>query len=259
MIPAIIPFYKNHEQLRLCIQNLERQTSKVELFIRDNSDDNVYFTAAINEGLLRFLNEPCEYMLIINQDMYLAKDAVEKLVEFMDEHPRCGIATPLQLLASNPQQVIYAGAKEAFPGGVHVEGTIDQFSEPMQTYWANGACMLLRKQMIHEIGFFDPNLKMIGSDSDYSFTARSRGWEVWVVPEARGLHETGASQPSEDPKLELIKIDDVIYFCGKWLSGDVYRSLAFEGKMLGPESVDWIRKQILEAREQKLSRLSPSA
>jgi len=46
MIPAIIPYYKNKNQLEKCIAHLKDQTVEVETFIRDNSDDNIYFTAA---------------------------------------------------------------------------------------------------------------------------------------------------------------------------------------------------------------------
>ena len=63
MIPVIIPFYKQKAQLDRCLRQLQQQTVGVEIFIRDNSHDNVYFTRAVNEGIRRFLKEDWQYIL----------------------------------------------------------------------------------------------------------------------------------------------------------------------------------------------------
>ena len=60
MIPVIIPSYKGKDQLAKCIAHLKAQTVEAEVFIRDNSADNVYFTAAINEGIKKYLDKNCE-------------------------------------------------------------------------------------------------------------------------------------------------------------------------------------------------------
>lgn len=39
---------------------------------------------------------------------------------------------------------------------------------------------------------------LLGSDSDYCFTDRSRGWKVLRIAGARGIHEYGASGVSEN-------------------------------------------------------------
>ncbi|MHC4624753.1 MAG: tetratricopeptide repeat protein, partial [Planctomycetota bacterium] len=49
-VPVIIPAYKGKDQLEKCIAHLKRQTAPAEIFIRDNNRENIYFTAAINEG-----------------------------------------------------------------------------------------------------------------------------------------------------------------------------------------------------------------
>ena len=47
--------------------------------------------------------------------------------------------------------------------------------------------------MLEEIGLLDETMRFICSDVDYSFTARARGWKVWLSAKARGLHKPGAS------------------------------------------------------------------
>ena len=227
-MPVIIPAFKNKAQLDTCIEHLDQQTSSCEIFVRDNSEDNIFFTAAVNEGIRHFLNTDCTYMLVLNQDMYLEPDAVEAMVTFMDAHPRCGIGAPLQLSPEEPDRVIWGGSLDAFPNGKHSVGPVCHFAEPRQVLWVNGACMMLRKDMIQDIGLLDKNFVFIGSDSDYSFTARARGWELWCITTARGRHEHGASGSASDPVLQNLKTKDMIYFGKKWLTGDLYRDMAFE-------------------------------
>ena len=252
MIPAIIPYYKNKAQLTKCLEHLKRQTVEVEPFVRDNSVDNVFFTAAVNEGILRYLDSPCEHILTINQDMYLAPDAVAELVACMERQPRCGIASPLQMHPRRGDQVLCGGCEDAFPFGKHKSGPLAQFGEDAATSWANGACLLFRKKMIQEIGLLDRNLVFVGSDSDYCLTAQARGWTVWVAAKARGVHEHGgASGAVSDKAIDLLKLNDMLYFGRKWLTGDLYRSIAFEGGKLPHAAVLQIMEQ-LEAVKSKL-------
>lgn len=240
-VPVIIPFYKHQDQLNRCIAALKAQTWPVEIFVRDNTEDNVYFTAAVNEGLARFMDRPVDYLLILNQDMYLAPDAVARMVAFMDAHPRCGIGAPLQIAANDPQTVIWAGGLEAFPAGRHQTGRLADVSTDRQIGWANGACMIFRKAMVREIGLLDANLAFIASDSDYCFTARSRGWEVWRIASARGVHEHGVSGRISDLGIEAVKMDDLIHFGRKWLTGDLFEELAHENDPSADEA-----RQILD-------------
>ncbi len=250
MIPVIIPAYGKKEQLEKCITHLKNQTVEVEIFVRDNTDDNIHFTAAVNEGIKKYLDKDFEYILILNQDMYLEPDAVEQMTKFMGSCPRCGIGTPLQLQSQNPDHVICGGSFQAFPFGKHSYGPISQFTEDCQIPWGNGACMMFRKQMIQEIGLLDANLVFLGSDSDYSFTARARGWQVWRIAAAKGVHEHGASGAINNPEIEKLKINDMLYFGNKWLTGGLYKSLSYEGKNCTPQAVESIMTQLQRVKNE---------
>ena len=249
MIPVIIPFYKNKDQLEKCLQHLKHQTMSVDLFIRDNTHDNIFFTAAINEGLRHFLPSRATYILLLNQDMYLAPHAVDEMVNFMNRNPRCGIGAPLQLHPQQKDYVIWAGSYEAFPVGRHQHGPLHQFRTDEPIFWANGACMILRREMVEEIGFLDKRMVFIGSDSDYSLTAKSRGWEVWRIASAAGVHEHGASGVSNNPHIELLKVRDMLRFAQKWLTGDRYRELTYEGKNLTTGKISEIVLNLLQAEK----------
>ncbi|MBI5279857.1 MAG: glycosyltransferase family 2 protein [Burkholderiales bacterium] len=246
-VAVVIPHYHAREKLKRCVQHLRRQTYQpIEVFIRDNDHDNVLFTAAVNEGLAKFAFEPdVKYVLVLNQDAYLRPDCVARLVAFMEATPQCGIACPLQVGEPGTDgvaKVTWGGSLRAFPFGVHRNLGLSSYGDPQETYWANGAAMLIRTATIREIGVFDRNLRFICSDSDYSFTARARGWKVFLVPAAVAEHTiTSSHAPNE--ALAQVMIKDALYFARKWLSGDLYRSLAVEGAELTEQAV---RKHMAE-------------
>jgi len=169
-------------------------------------------------------------------------------VKFMDSHPKCGIGAPLQLSSTDPDYVIWAGGYEAFPVGKHQHGRLSEFTKDESVFWANGACMILRKEMIEQIGLLDENLVLVGSDSDYCFTARSRGWQVWRIAAARGIHEHGVSRAKTDDETERFKLKDSLYFARKWLTGQLYKELAYEARHYAPEMIDGMTAQLLRAK-----------
>lgn len=233
LVPIVIPFFREHDKLRKCLAAIAAQSHPdCESFVRDNSNDNIYYTAAVNEGLAKYCYRPdVRYVLVLNQDAWLAPDCVRRLVEFMDERPDCGVACPLHL-AEGSDTVTWGGSLQAFPTGVHRNDRLASYTTPVETWWANGACMLLRAETVREVGRLDRNLRFICSDSDFSFSARARGWKVFVVPSARVAHSLGASGSESNPELELVKTRDIQYFARKWLDGGLYRQLAYEGGTL---------------------------
>jgi GT2 family glycosyltransferase len=248
MLPVIIPFYKNRAQLDRCIGHLSNQTiaGELEIFIRDNSEDNILFTAAVNLGLLKYAFNPgVDYVVALNQDAYLEPNALEKLRQFMQATPACGIATPLQVLASDPDRVICGGTLAAFPIGKHRTGRRDAFKSDVEQPWANGCCMMIRTSLIKQIGVLDPNMRFLCSDSDYSFTARARGAKTYTVVEAVVRHEVGQASRDDGPRfISQVKFEDLIYFTNKWLSGNLYRSLAYEGATFDARAVETILSQL---------------
>lgn len=247
MIPVIIPHYKAPDKLKICIEAVKAQSYKpIEVFVRENSEDNVLYTRAINEGLRKFVSIS-EFMLVLTQDAYMEANCLEGLVRFMNENPKCGIAAPIQ---KSGDHVTWAGSLTAFPAGPH---DLKPCYKPKETYWANGACMLLRSEMVKEIGFMDKNMKFICSDSDYSFTARSRGWGVFVVPEAIVQHELDGSAKTDNPWLTKIKIEDVEYFGKKWITGAVYKDLSLEGNRLSRAAVNSEMYRLKNYREKLVS------
>ena len=52
-----------------------------------------------------------------------------------------------------------------------------------------GACVLLRRAMLDEIGGFDERFPMYGEDIELQYRAQRAGWERWYVPDAVAVHD----------------------------------------------------------------------
>jgi GT2 family glycosyltransferase len=237
-IPVVIPYFRAPEELQITIEGLKNQPPlQTEIFIRDNSNDNILFTKAINEGLRRFaFSDAHDFILVLNQGAFLHTASLLEMMIAMQKNPQAGMCAPISL--SQNGSINWCGSMEAFPWGRHLSRDLKSLPPSCyETYWLNGACMLLRVAMIREIGLLDENMKFICSDADYSFSARSRGWKCLVVPTAFIEHEQSGSSNTTNPWLNKIKLEDQLYFAKKWISGDIYRSLAFEGQSLTPEFI----------------------
>lgn len=228
MLPVVIPFHKNKEQLEKCKAALKGQAVCIEVI--DDSETGFGFTKTVNRGLIgQLYADDSSYALILNQDCYLKPDAIEKMVAFMDAHPRCAMAGIKQLSAENEDVIIHGGTLECFPAGRHEGGYVSKgdCNQNKQVPWVNGACMIVRLEAILEIGLMDESMKMFGSDADWSYTARSRGWECWYIADAVCVHEQGVSKSMEPAMVKTFE-KDMIIFRDKWISGELYKDLSLE-------------------------------
>jgi N-acetylglucosaminyl-diphospho-decaprenol L-rhamnosyltransferase len=147
-----------------------------------------------------------EYVLLLNADTVVKDGALEALVEFMDLHPRAGIAAS-QLLSlegevqASPFRDI--GIATELDRGMQL-GVVSRLlarwavvpptpTEPALAHWVSGASMILRRTMLDEIGLLDEGLYTYFDDPDLCLRARHAGWEVWYVPASRVIHLEGAS------------------------------------------------------------------
>ena len=60
----------------------------------------------------------------------------------------------------------------------------DRPTEPAQADWMLGGFLLLRREMLDELGGFDAGFRLYGEDIDLCYRAAKAGWERWYVPEA---------------------------------------------------------------------------
>lgn len=64
--------------------------------------------------------------------------------------------------------------------------------------WLGGTAMMIRREVIDEIGLLDDNIFMYGEDIEYCFRARHHHWDVAIEPNAKLIHLANVSAGSEN-------------------------------------------------------------
>jgi GT2 family glycosyltransferase len=196
-VAAVVVVHEEGPELARCVESLKPQVS--ELVVIRNLVDNerpLGFAANANNGIAR---TTAPYVVVANPDIEAAPDAVALLQEFAESHPRCGIAGPQLLYPDGSHQP----SRRRFPtvGGTLVRRTPlrkvmnpdyhhynDRPERPGEVDWMLGAFLLLRRELLEELGGFDEGYRLYGEDIDLAYRAAKASWERWYVPSARVTH-----------------------------------------------------------------------
>jgi GT2 family glycosyltransferase len=149
--------------------------------------------------------DPPEYVLLLNADTLVQDGALEALVDFMDRHPRAGIAGSKLVWPQGGAQGTpfrFLGVGTELDNALRV-GLVSRWIRPLsltpkptqacQVDWVAGASMILRRTMLDEVGLLDEGLYTYFDDVDLCLRARRAGWETWFVPESVVTHLEGRS------------------------------------------------------------------
>lgn len=169
---------------------------------------NLGFTGGTNIILRPALQsaDPPQYFLLLNADTVVQPNAFRALVEFMDQHPRVGIAgSRLEYPDGTPQRSAFRFLTplSEFEAGISL-GPVSRLLErwivappvPEQNCeadWVGGACMIIRREVFRDIGVLDEGYYTHFEDVDFCFNARKAGWPIWYVPTSRVIYLVGQS------------------------------------------------------------------
>ena len=59
--------------------------------------------------------------------------------------------------------------------------------------WVDGACFMIRREVIEQIGPLDEQYFLYAEELDWCFNARKAGWAIAAVPAAEMIHHLGQS------------------------------------------------------------------
>jgi N-acetylglucosaminyl-diphospho-decaprenol L-rhamnosyltransferase len=157
------------------------------------------FSANVNKGVAE---TTAPFVVVANPDTEPHPDAIAFLRAFAETHPRAGIIGPKLVFPDGEPQ----SSRRRFPtiSGTIVRRTplrrllsgtqqahygLDEHpSVPVEADWLLGAFLLLRREMLDELGGFDEGFRLYGEDIDLAYRAARAGWERWYVPEALVRH-----------------------------------------------------------------------
>jgi GT2 family glycosyltransferase len=157
-------------------------------------DGDLWWTRATNSGVSTALARAADYVLTINNDAVMDRDAAAIMIETAREHPRALIGAQV-LHLGDPQRVWFVGADlDAATADIrHRREPVDT-TEPITTGMLTGLGMLIPTRAFEETGdLFDERFPQYFADCDFSLRARSIGYELLVAPRAVIYNEVGSS------------------------------------------------------------------
>lgn len=169
-----------------------------------------------NNAAIRPVHEAGElppYVLLLNPDTVVRPGALKALVDFMDANPKAGIAgSRLEDPDETPQRSAFRFPTviSELESGVRL-GFISKLLSPWvvappvretvhETNWVAGASMIIRREVIEQIGLLDENYFMYYEEVDFCLRAYRAGWQCWYVPDSRVVHLVGQSSGVTDTK-----------------------------------------------------------
>jgi GT2 family glycosyltransferase len=175
------------------------------------------FGPAANQGMAEAAGRA---VLLLNPDALPAPDALHQLLDYLDADPAAGIVAP-RLIDAAGRPVLscypfptlstlawrYLHLHRIAPragGGRLFQATAGSTSTaPVRVPWAQGACLLLRAEMLKRIGGFDENFVMYAEEVDLARRAATAGWTCVYLPIATVRHQEGSSA-MRVPRFKLV-------------------------------------------------------
>ena len=156
------------------------------------SEENLGFAGGNNLGLSWALEDGLDAILLLNDDILIAEDAVVRLIERSDD-PEVGVVSPKVFVHSDPQTIWAAGGLVDSRGAAVQKhyGELDrgQADEPSDIDYAVGCAMLVKTEAIRHVGLMDPRYYMYYEESDWCRRMRRAGYRILYVPESRAWHK----------------------------------------------------------------------
>lgn len=164
-----------------------------------NAERNVGFGRG---NVIGFQAAPARYYAALNRDVIIPEStrAIERLIRFMDEHPKVGAVGPKLLNLDGTVQ--YACYRFDLPSLLikplkqinwdekyrWVKKRADRLlmrdfdhNETRPVDWVLGAALVARQEAINDVGWFDDRYFMYMEDCDWCRTMWERGWPVYYV------------------------------------------------------------------------------
>ena len=187
----------------------EIKNSKIT-FIANNS--NMGFSYANN---LAIKKSSSKYILLLNSDTIIKENTLNKCLNYIETHQDVGA---LGCKVSLPNGELDKACKRSFPNPINSFYRL--FHIPNKNLEVNnynlsnlddngvyeidclvGAFMLVKKDVINQIGMLDEDYFMYGEDIDWCYRIKESGWKIIYFGEVEIVHYKGSSSNKKSFKL----------------------------------------------------------
>ena len=214
------------ESLEIIVVDNGSEDGIEELLSRDypyvrfiGNKDNLGYTRPMNQGLQ---SAHGQYLMQLNPDTKILPAAIDQLIRYMDGHPEIGICGPKvlnrdgsfqkQCRRGEPRPLAmisyFLRLSSLFPNSKLLGGYLLEYEDEDATIEVDalsGSCMLIRREVVEEIGYLDEQFFAYQEDTDICSRARQAGWKVYYYPEAEIIHYGGQGGSRVEPYRSIIE------------------------------------------------------
>jgi hypothetical protein len=204
---------------------------------------NVGFSKANNQAIQQGSGR---YILLLNPDTKVLKGTLEKMVVFLDGNPQVGVLGCKILNPDGSLQISTFGfpslIKEFFnitslgnlvPPNAFFRKLLGKhlskiFKNTLTRYWDHdqsrdvdyvmGACFMIRRNAIDQVGLLDENFFMYVEDAEWCFRFKKSGWQIRYEPNMSVIHyanRTCSADLDLNSKLFIEYYKGILYFFQK--------------------------------------------
>jgi GT2 family glycosyltransferase len=219
-VTIVLLNFNNFELTAACLRSLSAlEQEKFETLVVDNASSNdeaarltqefsavtvlpqktnLGFAGGCNIGMRHALAAGSEFVLLLNNDTYVAPDFLAEMLNCIQLDRKIGAVSPKIFFAAKPDRLWFAGADfNPLTGRVVTHGykhsDEPEFNFPRDITQATGCAMLIRSSALSEVGLLDENFWAYVEDLDLSMRLHAHGYRIVYAPKARVWHWDGAT------------------------------------------------------------------
>lgn len=230
------------------------------------SGANRGYAGGNNFGIKDALKRGADYVMLLNNDVIVPPDMVTKMIAFMEKNPKVGIVSPKMYFAKGYEfhkdryknkdlgKVLwYAGGIIDWDNiysphrGVD-EVDVGQYDKAETTDFANGATLLIKREVFEKVGLLDPSFFLYWEDPDFSMKAKVKGFETYYFPGTCIWHKVSASTGgSGSPTNDYFLTRNRFYFAKRYAKFRTKLAVARDTMRLAFKGRKWQRWGAIDA------------
>jgi GT2 family glycosyltransferase len=181
------------------------------IFLKTSS--NLGFTGGNNVGIQYAIDNQYEYILMLNNDVFVDQNFIYHLKNYLDFHLDVVAVQPL--IYSHPERTkIWNGG--GFFNRILAKSfsnrTFDGDINPKEIDWISGCAFMIRSSVLRVTGLLNEKYFAYYEDVDLSFRIKDAGYKLVFIPQAVIYHIGGGSSNSSEKRKEGYQSPDVHYF-----------------------------------------------
>jgi GT2 family glycosyltransferase len=189
--------YSNHSTIVLDNASTDGSAGAIRSRFPDveviSLDENLGYAGNNNVGIQAAVERGADWVFVLNEDTILDEHCLEEMVKVGESRPEIGIVGPMVYHHNEPNVIQSAGGMfspylEAAHSGQNEEDQ-GQFPEARQVGWVSGCAILVRREVIEDVGALDVRFFYYWEETEWCLRAGKKGWQVHHAPQAKLWHK----------------------------------------------------------------------